>query len=220
MGNEGCEKWSKETTEEAFETLLERHLDLKNYFQLCQDLEIIRRVVFSQRHMVLSPLITLEAEKRAVDLLNKDKDFVGELGTGMAKLIGKAESERLDINENEEVPTIYDGRDRIFREQSSIGMMFYQKMKASGQESMMSTKKLHKNPQKILAKRDQRSTKLEFTGEKFVLPDDYAWDLHVARPDGCDSDCKHRYNDCKALIDSLNEELSYEKVQRLKMEQR
>ena len=80
--------------------LLERHLDLKNYFQLCQDLEIIRRVVFSQRHMVLSPLITLEAEKRAVDLLNKDKNLVKKLETGMAKLIGKAQTERLDINED------------------------------------------------------------------------------------------------------------------------
>ena len=84
----------------------------------------------------------------------------------------------------------------------------------------MSTKKVHKTPQKILAKRNQRSTKLEFAREKYDFPDDYARDLHVPRPKGCDSDCKHRYNDCKALIDSLNKELSYEKVQRLKMEQR
>ncbi len=101
MGNGGCKKWSEEITQEAFEMLLERHLDLKNHFQLCQDLEIIRRVVFSQRHMVLSPLITLEAEKRAVELLNKDKDFVQKFETGVASLIGKAKTEHLDINENE-----------------------------------------------------------------------------------------------------------------------
>jgi hypothetical protein len=132
----GCEKWSKETTEEAFAMLLERHLDLKNYFQLCQDLEIIRRVVFSQRHMVLSPLITLEAEKRAVDLLNKDKDFVQKFETGVAKLIGKAKTKHLDINENEieneDVAPTCDKQDRIFGEQSTIGMMFHQKMEASG----------------------------------------------------------------------------------------
>ena len=85
---------------------------------------------------------------------------------------------------------------------------------------MMGLKKVQKNPPKILAKRGQRSTKLEFAGEKFDFLDDYARDLHESRPEGCDSDCKHRYNDCKALIDSLNKELSYEKVQRLKMEQR
>jgi hypothetical protein len=131
-GNEGCEKWSKETTQEAFTMLLDRHLDLKNFFQLCQDLEIIRRVVFSQRHMVLSPLITLEAEKRAVELLKKDKDLVEKLENGMEKLTGKNEMERLDINENNDHAPTRDGRDRIYGEQSSIGMMFIQKMKESG----------------------------------------------------------------------------------------
>ena len=83
---------------------------------------------------MLSPLITLEAEKRAVDLMNKDKDFVRGLETGMAKLIGKAELERLDINEkeNEDLCQTCDGQDRIFGEKSSIGMMFHKKMKASG----------------------------------------------------------------------------------------
>ena len=132
MANGCCEKWSKETTEESFEKLLERHLDLKNYFQLCQDLEIIRRVVFSQRHMVLSPLITLEAEKRAVDLLNKDKDLVQKFETGISKLDGKVEKERPDINENDDFPPGCDGHDRIFGEQSCICMMFDEKMKASG----------------------------------------------------------------------------------------
>lgn len=47
-----------------------------------QDLEIIRKVVFSERHMVLSPLITLETEKRAISLLAQDecavKEFEGQ----------------------------------------------------------------------------------------------------------------------------------------------
>jgi hypothetical protein len=133
---DGCEKWSKETTQEAFAMLLDRHLDLKNFFQLCQDLEIIRKVVFSQRHMVLSPLITLEAEKRAVELMNKDNDFVEKLGNGIGKVKtkvnGKNEMERLDINENDDhAPTLDEG-ERIYGEQSSIGMMFHQKMKESG----------------------------------------------------------------------------------------
>ena len=130
--NERCTNWSKETTEEAFAMLLERHLDLKNFFQLSQDLEIIRRVVFSQRHIVLSPLITLEAEKRAVDLLNKDKNLVKSFGTMISKSIGRFDTDPLDINENEDVAPTHDGRDRIFGEQSSIGMMLRQKMKASG----------------------------------------------------------------------------------------
>jgi hypothetical protein len=125
MGNGGPKKSIKETTQEEFEMILDRHLDLKNYFQLCQDFEIIRRVVFSQRQMVLSPLITFEAEKQAVDLLNKDKDYVQKIETGVRKLIGIAKKEHLDINKKEGVPPTCDGHDRIFREQSTIGMMFH-----------------------------------------------------------------------------------------------
>lgn len=168
MGNGDSKKWSEKTTQEAFEMLLERHLDLKNYFQLCQDLEIIRRVVFSQRHMVLSPLITLEAEKRAVDLLNKDKDLVQKLETGISKSIGRVETKREDINENEDVPTTCDMHDRIFREQSSIGMMFHQKIKPSGQESMMSFKKVHKTPRKKFEKRDKKLPKIAFGGRSLI----------------------------------------------------
>jgi hypothetical protein len=220
MGNGGCKKWSEETTQEAFEMLLERHFDLKNHFQLCQDLEIIRRVVFSQRHMVLSPLISLEAEKRAVDLLNKDLDFVQKLETGIPKVIRGVETKREDINEFEDVPPVCDGHDRIFKEQSSICMMFHQKMKVSGQESTMRFQKVHKSPPKKFEKRNKKFTKIAFGGEKFDFPFNSMLDSHLPYPERCDLDCKHRFNDCKALIDSLNKELSYEKSQRLKMEQR
>ena len=84
----------------------------------------------------------------------------------------------------------------------------------------MSPKKRQKTPPKILVKRVQRSSKLEFAEEKSNFPDDYAQDSHVTRQERCDSDCKHRYNDCKALIDSLSKELSYEKSHRLNIEQR
>ena len=84
----------------------------------------------------------------------------------------------------------------------------------------MSTKKVQKTPPKILIKRVEKSSKLEFAKEEFNIPDDYARDSYVTRPERCDQDCKHRYNDCKALIDNLNKELSFEKGQRLKMEQR
>jgi hypothetical protein len=96
----GGKKWRGETTEEAFEMMLERHLDLKNLFHLCHDLEIIRRVVFSQRQMVLSPLITLEAEKRAVDLLGRDRDLVQKFETQVSDLFQRAKSKPLDINES------------------------------------------------------------------------------------------------------------------------
>jgi hypothetical protein len=43
-----------------------------------QDLEIIRKVVFSERHMVLSPLITLETEKRAISMQVQDECAVKE----------------------------------------------------------------------------------------------------------------------------------------------
>jgi hypothetical protein len=85
---------------------------------------------------------------------------------------------------------------------------------------MISTQKVQYTLPKKSVKRDQRSTKIAFGGEKFDFPDDSVRDSHVTRPKRCDSDCQHRYNDCKALIDSLNKELSYEKSQRLKMEQR
>lgn len=48
-------KWSKETTDEAFGSLLDRHLDLKNFFQMCQDMEIIRKLLYSERHIILAP---------------------------------------------------------------------------------------------------------------------------------------------------------------------
>jgi hypothetical protein len=85
---------------------------------------------------------------------------------------------------------------------------------------MTSVKKVHKKPPKILVKRVQRSTKIEFEQEKFDFPVNSIRDLHVTRSERCDSDCKDRHNDCKAMIDSLNKELSYEKCQRLKIEQR
>jgi hypothetical protein len=78
---------------------------------------------------------------------------------------------------------------------------------------------VHKNPPKKF-KRVQVSNKIQFAEEKFDFPVNSIRDSHVTRQERCDSDCKDRYNDCKAMIDCLNRELSYEKGQRLKIEQR
>lgn len=56
----------EEFIQQSFENLVERHLDIKNYLQMCQDFDIIRKIVFKQRHLVLRPFITLEYEKRAL----------------------------------------------------------------------------------------------------------------------------------------------------------
>ena len=85
---------------------------------------------------------------------------------------------------------------------------------------MKSLKKVDKEPSKILTNRGGRSSKLEFVKSKFSIPVISTPNFHETRPEGCDSDCKHRYNNCKALIDSLSKEVSYEKSQRLVMEQR
>ena len=85
---------------------------------------------------------------------------------------------------------------------------------------MTSVKKVHKKPPKILVKRVQRSTKIEFEEEKYDFPVNSIRDSDGTRSEKCDLDCKDRHNDCKAMIDNLNKELSYEKVQRLKIEQR
>lgn len=127
-------EWKRETTEEAFEMLLARHLDLKNFFQLCQDLEIIRRVDFSQRHVVLSSLITLEAEKRVVDLMGRDRDLVQKSETGDLELFQRSKKKTLDIQKSgtQDVAPDCDRKDGIFGEQSSISEMVQEKMKECG----------------------------------------------------------------------------------------
>ena len=59
-------KTEKNLLDETFKSMLERHLDLRSYFQMCQDFELIRRILFKERHQVLSPLVMLEVEKFAV----------------------------------------------------------------------------------------------------------------------------------------------------------
>jgi len=45
----------KDNLEKVFESMLERHLDLNYFFQMCQDFELIKKVLFHERHLVLSP---------------------------------------------------------------------------------------------------------------------------------------------------------------------
>ena len=50
----------------AFESMLERHLDLNYFFQMCQDFELVKKILFKERHLVLAPQITVEVEKFSV----------------------------------------------------------------------------------------------------------------------------------------------------------
>jgi hypothetical protein len=56
----------KKGLDRIFESLLDRQTDFKHIIQLVQDVEIIKKVLFQERHLVLAPLVTLEAEKRWV----------------------------------------------------------------------------------------------------------------------------------------------------------
>jgi hypothetical protein len=46
--------------------MVERGTDLKHLMQLCQDVEMIKRVVFQERHLLLGPIVALEYEKRSL----------------------------------------------------------------------------------------------------------------------------------------------------------
>jgi hypothetical protein len=50
----------------ALQSMTERGTDLKHLMQLCQDVEMIKRVVFQERHLLLGPIIALEYEKRSL----------------------------------------------------------------------------------------------------------------------------------------------------------
>ena len=67
-------------------------------FQLFQDVELIKKVVFEQRHLVLAPFVTLECEKKAIEQKNKepgDKDAIN--------YVQNYKDENCDqINENKE----------------------------------------------------------------------------------------------------------------------
>ena len=60
----------------AFDSLQDRQLDIKHYLNMCQEFEIIKRILLKERHIVLAPLITIEAEKRANQLkdLNEESE--------------------------------------------------------------------------------------------------------------------------------------------------
>jgi hypothetical protein len=46
--------------------MMSRQLDMKNMMQILQDVEIIKKVLFHKRHILLGPIIMLENEKRAM----------------------------------------------------------------------------------------------------------------------------------------------------------
>jgi hypothetical protein len=64
----------KKGLDRIFASLLDRQTDFKHIIQLVQDVEIIKKVLFQERHLVLAPLVTLEAEKRWV----RKKTFMDE----------------------------------------------------------------------------------------------------------------------------------------------
>lgn len=56
-----------------YSSLLNRQMDLKNYFQLTQDVELIKKILFKKRHLVLRHFVTLESEKRYMEVEQKIK---------------------------------------------------------------------------------------------------------------------------------------------------
>ena len=50
----------------AFENMMARQLDFKHIMQISQDVEIIKKVLFHKRHILLGPIIAIENEKRAL----------------------------------------------------------------------------------------------------------------------------------------------------------
>ena len=54
--------------DDVFDNILKRQLDTKHLLQLLQDVEIIKKVLFHERHLVLGPIIALENEKRAMGM--------------------------------------------------------------------------------------------------------------------------------------------------------
>ena len=54
--------------DDVFDNILKRQLDTKHLLQLLQDVEIIKKVLFHERHLVLGPIIMLENEKRAMGM--------------------------------------------------------------------------------------------------------------------------------------------------------
>ena len=52
--------------DKAFDNMMARQLDFKHIMQISQDVEIIKKVLFHKRHILLGPIIALENEKRAL----------------------------------------------------------------------------------------------------------------------------------------------------------
>ena len=70
------EKTKDKDFDEAIENVISRQTDLKHTFQLYQDVELIKKVIFEQRHLVLAPFVTIETEKRLLeDQKNEKKEF-------------------------------------------------------------------------------------------------------------------------------------------------
>ena len=62
----GCSLEDDRILDEAFGNMMSRQLDLKHMMQMSQDVEIIKKVLFHKRHILLGPIISLENEKRAL----------------------------------------------------------------------------------------------------------------------------------------------------------
>lgn len=55
----------EELWEDACNNILDRFQDIKHLIQLSQDVELLKRVIFKERHLIQSPIQTLEYEKNA-----------------------------------------------------------------------------------------------------------------------------------------------------------
>lgn len=76
LEKERKEKEFEELINNCYDSLLGKSMDLKYMMQIYQDVELIRKVLFKKRHMVLRHFVALESEKRFIE--RKKKEEAGE----------------------------------------------------------------------------------------------------------------------------------------------
>lgn len=110
---EEAEENNSEIFDEAFDNILTRQTDLKHMLQLSQDVELIKKVIFEQRHLVLAPLVTIECEKRLLESqkasLDEEgfKNYVKQYNDNGENNNTKNRSDNKNISENNNLKNVF-----------------------------------------------------------------------------------------------------------------
>ena len=108
---ESCEADDSEAglLTEVFDNVLDRQTDMKHILQLFQDVELIKKVLFEQRHIVLSPLVTIECEKRHLNLekdYSKEKVDKNDEHEIKNELLGDTKQKNFELNGDSKYPNL------------------------------------------------------------------------------------------------------------------